>query len=227
MPVVAPFATRAEPWQSSTASAYGKALEGEGVVAKHKEDLQTAFTYIRWGGLAPTTSVSSKSGGLQEESTRRVFEAIAPFTNQARQEDAAEGMGSVGNIGYGSGLYAQASRGKISGTQRKWCFERMPSLLPQPLLRGQISCGVAPPCSAAQWPQATCMRLPRDTSEMMLSSTGCPVKLPLHMKETALAAPLSRVRSEPNITRSTLTLKDSRRPAGDVYRGASGEFLGF
>eukprot|EP00440_Ansanella_granifera_P014358 gb/GFBE01015605.1/.p1 GENE.gb/GFBE01015605.1/~~gb/GFBE01015605.1/.p1 ORF type:complete len:258 (+),score=33.71 gb/GFBE01015605.1/:1-774(+) len=246
--LTAPYATRKQPWTPATSSAYGEAVKGRtDLIVQHKKDLDSAFNYIRWHGAKPGSSAGAaeqKEPEIKVElaDSRQLHKAS--LTSESRPAD--EETSPTRNIGYGSGMYAHASRGKRSGTQPTWSFERVPSLLPQPLLRGRQTCGVAPPDSSAQWPLCAGLSrgpegpqpppLPPATpptpgSGIVASSSAAQL---LSRGEGAFASPsILRSGSEPRLRYKGLhgvigiTWDDARRTAGDNYRGGSGEFLGF
>mmetsp|Transcript_3096 Transcript_3096/g.5968 ORF Transcript_3096/g.5968 Transcript_3096/m.5968 type:complete len:275 (-) Transcript_3096:94-918(-) len=262
----APYATRDQPWTASTATAYGSALKSESIGVEHKKDLDTCFNYVRWGGLAPgrrplpepseegsrsfvSTEASQVTPILKREAREKPpADAVREIGHAALDKSARFGgvevLGLHGGVGYGSGLYPQASRGQVSGRHQTWAFERMPSLLPQPLLRGVRSCGVAPPTSAAQWPHAAASRLSLqsaassgDLSAVPSPGFRIPTSKPAHLVsgEEAHEALRSLVRSSsvPGLPRSKGLHGmigmgwDNSATAGGAYRGSGGEFVGF
>eukprot|EP00931_Biecheleriopsis_adriatica_P115114 TRINITY_DN90952_c0_g1_i1.p1 TRINITY_DN90952_c0_g1~~TRINITY_DN90952_c0_g1_i1.p1 ORF type:complete len:251 (+),score=38.06 TRINITY_DN90952_c0_g1_i1:44-796(+) len=237
----APYATRAQSWSSSTSSAYGEAVKGrQDLQRAHKKDLDDCFNYVRWYGEKPG---APKEDSQQQESKVQLVSSPAKHSASTflamSAQDSSDGLLQK-NIGYGSGLYAHASRGKPAGSQRTWSFERMPSLLPSPLLRGQVSCGVAPPDSEPQWPQCQAISrgpdgpqpppLPPATPPTPGSAVDSAGRIALYR---GTQQSLARSGSEPQVRIKGLqgvigiTWDNARRAAGDRYSGSSGEFLGF
>jgi len=245
----APYAVRAQSWTGSTSSAYGEAIKGkQELIVQHKKDLDTAFDYIRWHGAKPGVHSGSPSSRKLAPESSVMLTDVKPLSpgaafgaQQAELSQVSrpdEGQAPHNTL-YGSGLYPHASRGKLSGSQPTWSFERMPSLLPQPLARGRKSCGVAPPDSSAQWPSASALSIrqqglhalvPPKTPPTPGSATDMPNSQALTVQGPARRSAL-RADSEPRFKGMHgmigVTWDDARRTAGDRYGGSSGEFLGF
>mmetsp|Transcript_83715 Transcript_83715/g.249880 ORF Transcript_83715/g.249880 Transcript_83715/m.249880 type:complete len:231 (+) Transcript_83715:88-780(+) len=220
-----PYAIRPESWKPPVSRAYGSALAKE-TVPKHMKDISMAVNFTQWG-IKPTSqnwdvptfsddqmtvaAASQKLAGLARSGQSTATTTRAGTPERELRELKSRRLRPEGTVLAGTQL---ASRGLVTGSQPQWSFERMPSLLQQPLLRGtgQRAFGVAP-------------RTP-----------GPRERQPLPAGDARSA--IQRSPSAPSIYRSPpkcgglhgvigMTWDNAATCAGGAYRGADGQHLGF
>mmetsp|Transcript_1164 Transcript_1164/g.1763 ORF Transcript_1164/g.1763 Transcript_1164/m.1763 type:complete len:210 (+) Transcript_1164:17-646(+) len=156
-----PWAVSSEPWHSSTQSEIGAWNQGD-TLRRHHSEAALVRNFSRrgaWGQLAPLPAKADlgRSEVCPQLPTRSgvavasQLEEGAPSSHTIAKWNAEmPGSSGPGRLVYmqedlGTGrLFNVASRGLRGGSQPKWCFDRMPSLLPPPLMRDR---GVARSCA--------------------------------------------------------------------------------
>lgn len=148
-----PYAVTKDPMPPSTYGAMGAWNQGD-ALDKYYRDAAAVRNFSRrgaWGVLAPRPvrgSASRPGPSVNEHQA-----AVKPINEQPLQANMPGGTGAArceymkSELVPGR-LFNVASRGLPSGAQPKWSFDRMPSLLPPPLMRdfgvARSCAGVAP-----------------------------------------------------------------------------------
>jgi len=166
-------------WQPSTQhAAHTTSLHGT-ALSRHKDELNDVQLYNKgklesnkMGGFSPSGSPNYLDSGLRAELARATGSSLLAFGHgvgargglsavPCTSTSQPPGRGLQGlpgrNINHNPGdVYPMASRGIANGGLPKWGFERMPSLLQQPMHRDYVKRGAAgaPPCSLVPPPEA-------------------------------------------------------------------------
>jgi len=118
----------------------------------------------RAGPMDPTAQSSASQSLLKQGSSALVVRTQGSSAAAAQAQSPMPGGTGTSRVVYmekelaPGRLFNVASRGLPSGAQPKWSFDRMPSLLPPPLMRdrgvARSTAGVAPRVSAGPLPRA-------------------------------------------------------------------------
>jgi len=233
----APFATTSDGWQAPVSASYGSRQQ-DGAPARHQKERIAARNYIQWG-FDPRPSNSS-TPALHVDA--RVFNG---FDYPGSKMQVQSELGEYSTSQSPHSIYPQASRGIPGGSQPKWSFERMPSLLAHPLQRDvcKRSCAGIPP-AAVKRPES------HDSSQFTRTESISRDPLPRsgtqgNARTNSLkhSQQLRRQSSAPGRSSSSIGFRqapfgrlhhlvgiswdNAAVTAGDAYRGGDGDMMGF